>query len=87
MTRSRQVDIVDDLNLSSNDSDDDEKVSIRPTSVRKVTQAPPCHALSVAIEDSPYIDTFYKSASVRITIDSGCTGNIVSSWPTTRFDY
>ena len=50
MTRFRQVDIVDDLNSSSNDSDEDEKVSIRPTSVQKVTQSP-CHVLSVAIED------------------------------------
>ena len=44
-----------------------------------MTQAPPCHALSVAIEDSPYIDTFYKSVLVRITINSGCIVNIVSS--------
>ena len=35
--------------------------------------------MNVNIEASPYIDTLYKSTPLRITLDSGCTGNMVSS--------
>ena len=34
-------------------------------------------ALRIQVSQSPYLDTFYRHNPVRITIDSGATGNMI----------
>ena len=32
----------------------------------------------IQVQQSPYLDTFYRHTPIRITIDSGATGNMMS---------
>lgn len=76
--RARQVDVDDE---SESESSDHESVA----SANRVTGQNHSHekgkpsANRVTIEPSPVLDTFYKSHSTRLTIDSGATGSFVHS--------
>ena len=50
------------------------------------TRDPSPLANRIQVRQSPYIDTFYKHFTARITIDSGATGNMISLAMVERFN-
>ena len=52
----------------------------RTTNLRPLVSSlspPPPSALRIQVRQFPYLDTFYRHNPVRITIDSGATGNMI----------
>lgn len=65
--------------IIGSDSDDEEDPSYQEDLQSTVccSQQKPTQAFRVQIRQSPYLDTFHKHHHVRLTIDSGATGNMI----------
>lgn len=69
LARARQLSVVDD---EPDDSDNDHICAL---STQSDLDTPV--ALRVKIDQSPFFDAFFDHHPTRITVDSGCTGNLV----------
>lgn len=73
MSRLRALDINDDDECQSDYESD---ASARHISTHYNRTFP--KARRVPVEESPYLDVYFQSKPVRITVDSGATGNFIS---------
>lgn len=87
IVRARQIMDVLDTDDCEYDSSTDTHVlncTLHPDNPTESTDVEPI-TNRIQVRQSPYIDTFYKHHSARITIDSGATGNMVSVSVVKRF--
>ena len=60
-----------------NEEGDEEDSNVESASARYVDVPPTSIARRVPVIPSPYIDTFFKHHSIRVTVDCGATGNFI----------
>ena len=72
IARARQVANIFD------DDDEESSADLSCAFVEDDTEPPvSIPSLRIQIRQSPYLDTFYRHHNVRVTIDSGATGNLI----------
>ena len=68
MAKIRQVtDILDEVDEGDDENyDGNDELDVNPTAAQRID-----------VRQSPYLDTFHNHHAVRVTIDSGATGNMI----------
>ena len=75
IAKARQIAGIFDCDESSTEYEDPPLINPLPSEPPTPPQA--ISALRIRVRQSPYLDTFYHHHPVRVTIDSGATGNMI----------
>ena len=78
MLRARQLDIEDEQNLQQYELDDEQMDhTVAAISATDRPTQPLVRIGRIEVESCPYIDVFSGGKAARVTLDTGCTGNVI----------